>query len=415
MNAFVERIYSIPTFRSLHHRNYRLFFTGQIFSLIGTWMQIMGLQWLVYQLTHSSVWLGTIGFFQNIPIIFFTLYAGTLADRMSKRRLIMITQVLALIQAVLIAILLFFNSISVMAIAILAVILGIINAFDIPSRQSFVIEMVGKEDLANAIALNSATFNMARILGPAVGGFVISFFGLEWCFVLNAVSFVAVIGALAMMDELEGKKGALPSSNAFRAFKEGLAYVKSETTIVALLSLVAIITLFGWSYSVLLPVFAEDVLHIGAVGLGNLLTAVGIGAFISAVAVATFEGRIQPRTFVYSGLTLFVISVSIFSLSQRVTLSILSLVGVGMGLVAFFATANASVQRRVPDHLRGRVMGLYSFIFQGSFPFGSLLIGIIAAEFGVRGAVLLGAGICAVTGIVVYSVMTRIRRSHVRV
>ncbi len=198
------------------------------------------------------------------------------------------------------------------------------------------------------------------------------------------------------------------SSNVILSIKESLEYIRSEVSLVALLILVAIMTLFGWSYSVLLPIFAEDILHIGAVGLGNLLTAVGIGAFISAVSVATFDGKIKPRTFIYFGLFTFVIFVTIFALSNNVTLSVLSLIGVGMGLVAFFATANASLQRRTPDHLRGRVMGLYSLIFQGSFPFGSLLIGFIAEHSGVRGAILAGAFICGISGIVVYSTMNKI-------
>ncbi len=395
MSVLAERIYTIPTFRSLRYRNYRLFFFGQILSLIGSWMQIMGQQWLVYQLTHSSAWLGTIGFFQNIPVLFLSLYAGSLADQFSKRKLIIITQILSLVQAVLIASLLFFNAITIQVIAVLAIILGIINAFDIPIRQSFIVEMVGKEYLTNAIALNSATFNMARVIGPAIGGIVISTLGLEWCFILNAISFLAVIVGLYRMDIIENVKEQIRKNSIVHSFKESLTYVRSERTLVSLLSLVA--------------VFAEDILKIGAIGLGNLLTAVGIGAFISAVSVATFEGKIQPRTFVYSGLVLFVFSVSIFALSHTVTLSVLSLVGVGMGLVAFFATANASVQRRVPDHLRGRVMGLYSLIFQGSFPFGSLLIGIIAEWLGVRGAIFIGGIICGISGIVVYLIMNRLK------
>ncbi|MFA6542489.1 MAG: MFS transporter [Bacteroidota bacterium] len=405
MSALADRIYTLPTFRSLRHRNYRLFFFGQILSLIGSWMQIMGQQWLVYLLTHSSAWLGTIGFFQNIPVVFFSLYAGSLADSLPKRKLIIITQFLSLLQAVLIALLLFFHLITVEVISLLAILLGVINAFDIPIRQSFVVEMVGKEDLTNAIALNSATFNMARIVGPAIGGIVISAFGLEWCFVLNAISFVAVIVGLLKMDIVEPIKDQIVRTTVFQSLKESVDYIRSERTLIALLSLVVVTTLFGWSYSVLLPVFAEDILKIGAVGLGNLLTAVGIGAFISAVSVATFEAKIQPKTFVYGGLFLFVISVSIFALSSSITLSVLSLIGVGMGLVAFFATANASIQRRAPDKLRGRVMGLYSLIFQGSFPFGSLLIGVVAEWMGVRGAIFIGGIICGITGLLVLFIM----------
>ncbi len=412
MSAIVERILSVPTFRSLRHRNYRLFFAGQIFSLVGTWMQSMAQAWLVYQLTYSSVWLGTIGFLTSIPILFFSMFGGSLADRMSKHKLIVITQLLSLTQAVILAVLVLFNAITVEIVAVLAFTLGIINAFDIPARQSFIVELVGKQDLTNAIALNSAMFNAARIIGPAIGGIVIGIVGVGWCFFINAVSFLAVLVSLMNM-RFQGKLiERKNTSNVIQSLKESIGYVRSDISLVALLTLVAVVTIFGWSYSVLLPIFADVELRIGAVGLGNLMTAVGFGAFIGAVSIATFESRIKPRSFIYFGIFLFVISVSLFAFSWNVSLSIFSLIGVGMGLVFFLATANASIQRKVPDELRGRVMGLYSLIFQGLSPFGSLGMGFAANIIGVRGAVLFGAAMCGITGITVRLYMRQKRHQQ---
>lgn len=412
MTFVLERIAKLTTFRSLHHRNYRLFFTGQIFSLTGTWMQSMAQSWFVYQLTYSSVWLGVIGFLNSIPILFFSMFGGSLADRMSKHRLIIITQVLSLIQALFLGTLVLFDIVTVEMVAILAFILGTINAFDIPARQSFIVELVGKQDLTNAIALNSAMFNAARIIGPAIGGIVIAAVGVGWCFLLNAVSFFAVLAGLMKIELKAQVKQSVSSANVLHSLHESIAYIRSDVSLTALLILVAVVTIFGWSYAVLLPVFADSILNIGAVGLGNLLTAVGTGAFISAIILASVESKVNPRSFTYVGIFLFVIAISIFSVSSNILLSLVSLVGVGMGLVLFLATANATIQRRVPDQLRGRVMGLYSLIFQGLSPFGSLGIGALASGVGARAAVLCGAAVCGISGITVRFMMNKIRSKN---
>lgn len=408
MTALLHRLTALPTFRSLRHRNYRLFFSGQILSLIGTWMQSMAQSWLVYELTRSSVWLGTVGFLTSIPILFFSMAGGTLADRLPKRRVVVATQTLSMLQALLLAASVLFGFASIGLVAVLAFTLGVINAFDIPARQSFIVELVGKEDLTNAIALNSATFNAARIIGPAVGGVLVAGVGTGWCFAINAVSFGAVIVGLLMM-RMEPVTVRRPAYGVRDSFTASVRYVRSDVSLTGLMTLVAVITVFGWSYSVLLPVFADTVLGIGAAGLGNLLTAVGIGAFISAVSLASFESRFRPRTFIYTGIGLFVVSVIIFALSGAVSLSVLALIGVGMGLVMFLATANASMQRRVPDELRGRLMGLYSLVFQGLAPFGSIGMGLAAHAFGVRGAVITGAVICGISAIAVRRSITRHR------
>lgn len=399
MSNFLTKILSLPTFRSLGHKNYRLFFAGQIFSLAGTWMQSMAQAWLVYQLTYSAVWLGTIGFLNSIPILFLSMFGGSLADRMSKRKLVIITQSISLVQALVLAGLVLTNLITVHIVAALALTLGVINAFDIPARQSYIVELVGKKDLTNAIALNSATFNAARIVGPAVGGIVIAAFGVGWCFVLNAFSFCAVIVSLTYIRTTYMPDKKSSTLNVIESLKESIAYVRSDRSLVALMILVGVITIFGWSYAVLLPIFADTILNIGAIGLGNLMTSVGVGAFISAVTIASFESRIHPRSFIFGGIALFAICVTIFAISSNVSFSLLSLMGVGMGLVMFLATANASIQQRVPDTLRGRVMGLYSLIFLGLSPFGSLCMGLLANVIGVRGAVLFGGTVCGIAAL----------------
>ncbi len=405
MNRFFERIFSVSTFRSLHQSNYRLFFTGQVFSLVGTWMQTMAQAWLVYQLTYSSVWLGIVGFLNTIPMLLFAMYGGSVADRFSKHKIIIITQCLSLLQAMILTMLVFFDLITVEVVAVMAFTLGTINAFDVPARQSFVFELVGKENLANAVALNSAAFNAARIVGPAIGGVIIGAFGVGWCFFFNAISFFAVIIVLLKL-KIEPKtippKGQL---SIVRSLQESINYVRSDRSLIAVLFLVAIITVFGWSYTVLLPIYADRVLQIGAVGLGNLMMSFGIGAFISAMILASTEGKIRPSSFIYTGILLFVSGVSLFALSTNVALSLYSLVFVGMGLIMFIATANTSIQRGAPDAMRGRVLGLYLLIFQGLSPFGQFGMGWLANEIGVRSAILTGAAICGVSGISVRILM----------
>ncbi len=395
----------------MRHYNYRLFFFGQIFSLIGTWMQSIAMSWLVYQLTYSSVWLGTIGFLTSIPSLFLSIFAGTLADRMSKRKLIMIMQMAALVQALALGFLVFTNLVTISVVAVFALTLGVINSFDIPSRQSFIIDLVGKQDLANAIGLNSATFNAARIVGPAIGGLVIGVIGVGWCFTLNALSFVAVLVALVKMTVVEPPPAIEARSSMADALKVSIAYIRSDASLTALMILVAVVTTFGWSYSVLLPIFADKELHIGAAGLGRLYMATGIGAFISAITVASASHRIPPRRFIYVGIAIFSFSIIGFGISTSPALSMLCLVGVGMGLVACFATANATMQGNAPDALRGRVMGLYSVVFQGMMPIGSLLSGIVAHGIGVRWTVSIGGIICGTTAIIVSGIRKRQRNT----
>ncbi len=410
VHSIVRWLFTFPMFRSLRHRNYRLFFFGQLVSLIGTWMQNIGQAWLVYQLTHSPVWLGAVGFLTSVPVLLFSMFGGTVADKISKKRLITATQIASMVQAFILAALVWTDAITPAVVGVLAFTLGTINAFDMPGRQSFVVEMVGKEDLPNAIALNSAVFNSARMLGPAIGGIIIGILGVGWCFFLNGISFIAVIIGLMLMN-VEERIIARDGSSMLQSIREAVAYIRSEAALRTIIILVAVVTIFGWSYSVMLPIFADRILGIGAIGLGNLLTANGIGALISALTVASFGRKVPAHIFIYTGLSIFICSIVVFTASSSPLLSMVCLVGVGLGLIAFFATANASLQMRAPDHLRGRVMGLYSLVFQGFFPFGSLGMGVMANLIGVRLAIAGGASICGVSGGIMYHVMKKNERT----
>ncbi len=411
--SFLTRfLIRFSVFRSLRHRNYRLYFSSQLISLIGTWMQNVAQSWLVYELTRSSLWLGIIGFLTSLPVLLFSIVGGTIADRVPKRTLVLTTQAFAMVQAFALAILVWTHVVTVDIVGLLAFTLGLINAFDMPGRQAFIVEMVGKEDLANAIALNSAIFNGARIFGPAIGGILIGALGTGWCFFFNGISFLAVIIGLLIMKIPEAAKSPEQKDSILQSIREGFAYIRSDAIVMAIIILVAVTTVFGWSYSVLLPIFADKILGAGAVGFGNLLSANGIGALISALTVAGVGDRVHPRKLVYMGLSLFVVSIFVFAFSKIALLSMLCMVGVGMGLISFFATANSSLQRRAPDHMRGRVMGIYVLVFQGFFPFGSLGIGWLAHIVGAPVAVACGALVCGAVGFAVYRVMKRKRESR---
>jgi MFS family permease len=396
-------------FRSLRHRNYRLFFSGQLLSLIGTWIQMVAQSWLVYDLTHSALWLGIVGFLGSIPTLLFAMLGGAMADRFEKKRVLLLTQSVAALQAFALACIVWQHWATPLLVGFFALLLGVVNAFDAPSRLSFVIDMVGKEDLPNGVALNSALFNSARMIGPAIGGIVIGAYGIGWCFFLNGISFIAVITGLLLMKIERVNRREAPSRSMFSEIREALSYIRQHAIFAAIMILVATVTMFGWSYSVLLPIIADKIFKTGAVGLGNLLTSTGVGALAGALTVASKVSEIQPRKLLYTGLMIFVIAVFCFTMSNTPVLAMLSLVGVGFGLVTFFSTANATLQRNAPDHLRGRIMGLYTLVFTGLFPFGSLAIGMLGDRLGPQKTIRLGAMICAIVGVLVYSLMRRNR------
>lgn len=383
------------TFRALRHRNYRLFFIGQSISLTGTWMQTIAQAWLVLQITDSKAALGTVTMLQFLPITILVLFAGVVADRLPKRRFLVFTQTLAAAQAATLAALVWTGYVELWHVYALALVLGLANAFDQPTRQAFVVEMVGKDDLQNAIALNSGMFNAARLLGPAVGGFVIATVGVRGAFLANALSFVPVIAALLLIDAraLHGAaRAAAGATNPAREVIEGLRYVWRTPPALLVVLLLSFIGTFGYNFSVVLPLVDRYVLHRGSVGLGLMTASVGMGALLAAVTLAS-QRRASTATMMRGALA-FGLVLGAVALSRWFPVTIALLVALGAAGTLFTATANTTLQLAAPDHLRGRVMSLYMLLFAGSTPIGGYLTGRMAERLGVPETVTIEAALC---------------------
>jgi len=387
------------TFAALKHRNYRLFFFGQLTSLIGTWMQNMAQPWLVYQMTGSPLYLGIVSFATAVPVLLLSLWAGVFIDRMPKRKLLLITQILASGQAVLLALDVFLGWVQPWHIVIFAFLLGTVNAFDAPTRQSFVIEMVGREDLQNAIGLNSAIFQLSRIIGPTVAGILLAVVGPAWCFSLNGVSKIAVIAGLWLMN-VKPIVAAQNNANPLAQMREGLSFIRRNQVMLTLLAMVAVTNVFAFGYSALLPAFARDVLKQGPEGLGLLSAAIGAGALVGALTVASLGSFQHKGLLLTFGNVLFPAMVLLFAWSSLFPLSMLILVFAGLCIMIQNAMTNTLIQATVPDSLRGRVMSVYMLVFQGFFPIGSLMAGSIAESFGVPIGASFGAAIALMAGLI---------------
>lgn len=382
-------------FGALTHRNFRLFLFGQGTSLIGTWMQSVALGWLVLELTGSPFAVGLNSALRSLGVLVFTLYAGVVADRVDKRRLITLTQALQMVEALALAGLVWTHVVAVWQVMALAAFVGVVNAFDIPTRQSFLVEMVGKEDLMNAIALNSSMFNAARVIGPAIGGALIGLLGVGMCFFLNGVSYLAVIGSLLAM-RLPSFQRRPAEASAWSGFREVLAFLRSDRRVETLVVLTAILSVFGFPFLVMMPVFARDVLHVGAAGYGALTAAVGVGAMLGALGIALNTRRIARKGALMTfGGASFGLLVSAFALSRAFSLSLILLALAGCAMIVNNALTNTMLQTLVPDLLRGRVMGFYSFVFVGMSPLGAFLVGAFAERFGAPVAVGVGGLVCA--------------------
>ena len=380
-------------FRALGHRNYRLFFCGQIISLIGTWMQSIAQAWLVYRLTKSPLLLGLVGFSGQIPVFLFAPLGGLLADRYSRYRTVIATQTAAMLLAFILAALTLLGHIQVWEVMLVAALLGVVNAFDIPARQAFVIEMVIPEDLINAIALNSAMFNGARILGPAIAGITVAAIGEGWCFFSNGVSYIAVIVCLLLMIVTPRDRSGRRASG-LESVLEGFRFVVHTGPIRALLLLLGLVSLTGMPYAVLMPIFADKILHSDARGLGLLMGSTGVGALIATLVMASRrEVRGLGRWIRYAS-TGFGSSLILFSFSRSLPLSIALLLPAGFCMLIQMASSNTLIQTMVPDDLRGRVMSVYSMMFMGMAPFGALLAGAIAHRLGAPLTVAIGGAVC---------------------
>jgi len=395
-------------FSSLKIRNFRIYWLGMFISLIGTWVQNIALSWLVFQLTNSAFLLGLVGFLGSIPVFLLAIFGGVLADRVNKRDILIFTQVFFMILAFLLAVLTQFKLITPVQIMFIALTNGMIMAFDAPARQSIVVEMVGKEHLFNAIALNSVSFNSSRIIGPAIAGLLISAIGMSGCFYLNGLSFCAVIAALFW---IKFPKCVTASSNsAVRDLKDVLVFVRTRRMILALLSMVAAVSLFGISYVILMPVFAKDVLHAGVKGLGILMSSTGLGALAGALILAQLGNfRYKGKLLIYAGF-LFSASLIVFSLSRSYFSALFSLIFVGSSSVMAISLVNTLLQINVPDKLRGRLMSLFMITFAGITPFGNLIAGTLAQYLGVSVALLLSGCICAVLFLTINIFFAEIKR-----
>jgi MFS family permease len=381
--------------RALRHRNFQLFFSGQLISLIGTWMQTVAQSWLVYRLTGSALLLGSVGFASQIPVFLFAPLGGITADRVNRRHIVISTQVAAMVLAFILASLTLFHKVQVWHVFILAGLLGVVNAFDIPGRQSFLVEMVGKEDLMNAIALNSSMFNGARVIGPAVAGILVAKIGEGWCFFANAVSYIAVIIGLLLMRVQSPARAAMASP--FEHMMEGFRFVNQTTPIRALLLLLGIVSLVGMPYVVLMPIFADQILHGGARGLGILMGATGVGALLGALTLAFRQGVKGLGSWVAWCSAGFGASLVVFAISHTFWISVILLLPVGYTIMLQMASSNTLIQVMVPDALRGRVMAVYSMMFMGMAPIGALLGGALAERLGAPRTVAIG-GVASIAG-----------------
>jgi MFS family permease len=369
-------------------------------SLVGTWIQSVALSWLIFQLTNSAFLLGVVGFLSSIPIFLLSLFGGVLADRMNKRSILIFTQTAFMLLAFILAVLTQFKLITPSQIMLIALLNGIIMAFDAPSRQAVVVELVGKKHLYNAIALNSVSFNSSRIIGPALAGILVSAIGMSGCFYLNAVSFLAVIVALFTI-KIKSNGSNLRNSSALKDLKDTIIFMKHNRLLLGLVSLVGIVSLFGVSYAILMPIFANDILKVGVKGLGTLMSAAGLGALLGALLLARLGDFKYKGRFLISCAYIFSASLILFSMCKIYLLSLVILVFIGASSVAPVALINTILQTKVPDEFRGRVMSVFLLTFAGIMPFGNLFSGVLAAAFGVSASILIGGVICAVLFVIV--------------
>ena len=395
-------------FRALQHRNFQLFFGGQLISLIGTWMDNIAEAWLVYRLTGSSLLLGTVAFAGQIPVFLLAPLGGMAADRWPRRSIVIATQTSSMILAGILAALTLSGRVKVWEVVTLAALMGVVNAFDIPARQAFLVEMVGREDLMNAIALNSSMFNGARVIGPAIAGILVASIGEGWCFFANSISYTAVITGLLLM-KIAPRAIEDQAGSALEHIAEGFRFVRRTKPIFALLLLLGLVSLVAMPYSVLMPIFAARILHGNARTLGTLMGATGIGALIGALVLASRTGLKGLSKWVAFSCIGFGAALILFSLSHWYFVSLVFLVPVGFCMMVQMASSNTLIQAMVPDRLRGRTMAVYSMMFMGMAPAGSLLAGELGNRIGAQWTVALGGFGAVVGGIIFFRQLPGLR------
>jgi MFS family permease len=397
-------------FHALTHKNFRLFWLGQCVSLIGTWMQNIGQTWLVLTLTGSPLLLGLLGAIQFLPITLFSLFAGVVIDKYPKRKILIITQTISMILAFILAALVFTHSVKYIYVLMIALILGFTNTIDMPTRQSFTIEIASKEDLMNAIALNSATFNLARIIGPAIGALVFGYLGAGWCFLLNGISFMAVIASLTKIKVTPYVREKVLNSNMISEIKDGLIYIKSEPVILQTILMVLIIGIFVFNFSIIIPVFAKEVLHQGEKVYGFLMAALGVGSLFGALMVS-IKSKSGPKNKILIGSSIM-ISIMLMSIcfTRTFYLTAFFLVITGVFNIWFSTTANSTLQITSKDEYRGRVMSVYALVFAGATPLGNMFAGITADKFGANIAFFL-SGLFTIILIIFIQFLLKVNKS----
>jgi MFS family permease len=381
--------------RALRHRNFQYFFSGQLISLVGTWMQTIAEAWLVYRLTGSPWLLGMVRFMAQIPVFLLATLGGMVADRYNRHSIIVATQTISMVLALILALLTLTGRVHVWHVMVLATMLGVVNAFDLPARQAFLIEMVGKGDLMNAIALNSTIFNGARVVGPALAGILVAWIGEGWCFFANGVSFIAVITGLLLM-KLPRFQKVLNPPPFIENLMEGIRFVRNTTPIRALLLLIGLVSLVAVPYTVLMPIFADRILHGGARALGILMGASGVGAVLGALTLAAKKGLKGLSRWIPVASAGFGVCLILFSISRIFWLSVALLVPMGYGLMLQLSSTNTLIQAMVPDRLRGRTMAVYAMMFMGMAPIGSLLAGALASHIGAPLTVGIGGAVAII-------------------
>ena len=396
------------TLRALQYRNFQLFFSGQLISLIGTWMQNLAQAWLVYRITGSMILLGGISFCSQIPIFLFSTVGGIVADRYSRHRVVIATQSASMVLALALAALTLSHTVHIWHIFVLSALLGVVNAFDIPARQSFIVDMVGRADLMNAIALNSSMFNASRVVGPAVAGILVAAIGEGWCFFANGISYIAVIVGLLLM-RVAPHRPVTGGGSPMAKIVEGFRFVIRNRPIHALLILLSIASVTGMPFTVLMPVFADRILHGGPKALGWLTGCAGMGALGAALLLASRQTLKGLSGWIATSATAFGVGLLIFALSRTFLFSALILVPVGFSLMLQMGSSNTLIQSMVPDHLRGRVMGVYSMMLMGMAPFGGLLAGVVADRFGAPTTVAIGGVICLAAAGIFWTQLPEIR------
>jgi MFS family permease len=397
-------------FRSLKYRNYRLFFGGQSISLIGTWIQQIAMTWLVYRLTGSTFLLGLVGFVGQIPTFLLAPFAGVLIDRWNRYHILIVTQTLAMIQALILAFLFFIGTIEVWHIIFLSVLLGCINAFDIPARQSFIVEMVEKkEDLGNAIALNSSMFNGARLLGPSIAGVLIASTGEGICFLLNGLSYLFVIVSLILM-KVKSKKREIQNPDVLKEIKEGFSYTFGFAPIKSIILLIGLINLIGMPYIVLMPVFAKEIFHGSPYTLGFLMGASGVGALMGALYLASRRNVLGLEKIISLSAGIFGFGLITFSLSRLFLLSLVLMIITGLGMIMQMSSSNTILQTIVDDDKRGRVMSFFTMALTGMASFGSLLAGGLASFLGAPNTLIIGGILCVLGALIFASKLTELKK-----